>query len=94
MSEIFKISQDITGVSADGLTGTLSGVVKSGGNPVARQIFIYKNNDPDVLAAIWSDPSNGTWSLNVSGSGNDRFRVIIVGDYEENSVVYENVKLS
>lgn len=75
-------------------TSTIAGTVTVDGNPAARVVLIYKNNDYNLLASTVSDPDTGVWSVEVAAGVNDRLRVVCVGGAGENSQVFDQITVS
>jgi len=76
-----------------GVNFTLAGTVKNpGGTGLSRKIIAYKGGSETVVSAsTWSD-SQGNFSTIVNGNSNDEFRVEVLGDVGENTVVFDHVR--
>ena len=69
---------------------TFSGTTKSNTVGVSRKIIGYRNGFEDKPYETQSNAS-GTWSLDMSGGSNDKFRIIAVGEGTENSQIYDGL---
>jgi len=68
----------------------LSGTVKLASVGIERSILIYRNDDFTYSYETRSAP-DGTWSVEVNGSLNDRFTVVAVGEGGENDQVFAGI---
>jgi len=69
---------------------TLTGTVKKSGSGVARNVIIYKVGYPEIVAGE-AISTSGVFSISVAAGSNDRFRIISIGEGDENSEIFEDV---
>lgn len=81
---------DASAIALSSTQSPLSGSVLVDGVGVSRRILIYKNTDNYASVDIVSE-ADGTWSAEVNGTSNDRFRVVIVGQNDEYTKAFANV---
>lgn len=78
-------------IRASRLSFILSGTVSNSGNPVERDILIFKKNNYLEFVSTRSD-SDGNWSATVNGGPNDKFLIICLGIEGENSEIFDWVR--
>lgn len=70
----------------------LSGTVTKSGSGIARRVVAYKNENSELLVGdVMSAVGTGAFSLEVVAGSNDRFRIICIGETDENSEIFESV---
>jgi hypothetical protein len=73
------------------LLKSLSGNILSSGVPPSRRVLIYKNTETSPATSALSDANTGNWSATVIAEEGDKFRVLMIGEGDEHSKVFENV---
>lgn len=69
---------------------TISGVVTKDSVPVARMIVVYRYSQFDAPHITFSDPSDGSWSLELHMGPRDRYIVMAISeDASENSQIFD-----
>lgn len=69
----------------------LSGTVTKLSNPVERNILVYKSNLPTELLGQTVSDILGNFTLSIPCGSNDFLRVVCVGNFGENSEIFDYV---
>lgn len=85
-----RISESVA--VAEYRTITLSGIVTDGTTPQERQVIVYRYPVFDTPYMTTSSSVDGSWSIEISASPNDRFIVFMLGNEGENAQIYDFVK--
>ena len=73
-------------------TVVLSGTVTKSSVGSQRKIIAYKKNQDEVVLGETISDSNGDFSMEVNGGTNDLFRVICIGEGDENSEIFDGIE--
>ena len=73
-------------------TVTLSGTVTDGTNPLRRKIVAYSYPLLAKPYSVFSSTADGSFSVNVQVSPQNRYSIIAIGEAGENSAIYDCIE--